>query len=80
LGWPSRESLRDSQPDCPKETDQPTVAVLEFWVVNMSIRQMSVAKITDVVRRLCIEANTILVVDAHGNDLYRDGRLKYRRG
>lgn len=36
---------------------------------------------TEAVRRLEVEEfPTIVVVDAHGNDLYREGRLKYRRG
>ncbi len=36
---------------------------------------------TEAIRRLEVEAfPAIVVVDAHGNDLYREGRLKYRRG
>ncbi|MCU0590935.1 MAG: Fe-S-containing hydro-lyase [Desulfobacterales bacterium] len=36
---------------------------------------------TEAVRRLEVEEfPAIVVVDAHGNDLYRQGRLKYRRG
>jgi fumarate hydratase subunit beta len=36
---------------------------------------------TEAIRRLEVEAfPAIVVVDAHGNDLYREGRLRYRRG
>jgi fumarate hydratase subunit beta len=35
---------------------------------------------TEAIRRLEVEEfPAIVVCDAHGNDLYRDGRMKYRR-
>lgn len=36
---------------------------------------------TEAIRRLTVEGfPAIVVCDAHGNDLYREGRMKYRRG